>query len=196
MRSLLLAGGRSSRMGADKAMIEVDGQSMICRVVNSLSGAGLEPIRIAVARPSDVEKYGSTFDSDLEIEWVLDGSTHSGPIDALEEALHDPRLGAYSTLQLAPVDSPWVTEELFYSLQEGLDEADSLIMPHDGERAHPLLALIRPELVLKMIEGDRRPLHVQFSETQHSILVEDPLILRNLNTHEDLERNPSRTKKF
>ena len=37
MRSLLLAGGRSSRMGTDKAMIEVDGHSMISRVVKALT---------------------------------------------------------------------------------------------------------------------------------------------------------------
>ena len=59
MRSLLLAGGKSSRMGIDKAMIEVDGHSMISRVVKALTLAGLEPIRIAVANPEDIEKYGS-----------------------------------------------------------------------------------------------------------------------------------------
>ena len=59
MQSLLLAGGKSSRMGIDKAMIEVDGHSMISRVVKALTLAGLEPIRIAVANPEDIEKYGS-----------------------------------------------------------------------------------------------------------------------------------------
>ena len=57
MQSLLLAGGKSSRMGIDKAMIEVDGHSMISRVVKALTLAGLDPIRIAVANPEDIEKY-------------------------------------------------------------------------------------------------------------------------------------------
>ena len=74
-------------------------------------------------------------------------------------------------------------------LEEGLDEGDALIMPHDGERSHPLLALIRTNIVLEMVEGgDRRPLHEQFSEVQHSLLVEDPRMLRNVNNPEDLER--------
>ncbi len=174
-------------MGADKAMIEIDGIPMICRVASALARAGLEPIRIAVARPSDVEKYGSALDGDLDVEWVLDGKTHAGPIDALEEALVDPRVESHGTLQLAPVDSPWVTEGLFFSLQDCMTEGDSLIMPHDGERPHPLLALIRPELVLKIIAGNRRPLHVQFSEARHSILLEDPNVLRNVNSPEDLK---------
>ncbi|MBR79432.1 MAG: hypothetical protein CMA88_01420 [Euryarchaeota archaeon] len=178
-------------MGTDKAMFEIEGISMICRVAGALAGAGLEPIRIAVARPGDVEKYGSVLDSDLEVEWVLDGKTHAGPIDALEEALMDPRLEEQSTLQLAPVDCPWITAGLFSSLREGLAEGDGLIMPHDGERTHPLLALIRPKLVRKMIVGDRRPLHVQFSQTRHSVLQEDPEVLRNVNSPEDLEGNPT-----
>tara|TARA_Y100000588_G_scaffold45478_2_gene42985 strand:- start:1838 stop:2374 length:537 start_codon:yes stop_codon:yes gene_type:complete len=178
-------------MGMDKAMIEVGGNPMICRVADALACAGLEPIRIAVARPGDVEKYGSALDNDLEVEWVLDGKTHAGPVDALEEALMDPRLEGQSTLQLAPVDCPWITEELFSSLREGLAEGDALIMPHDGERPHPLLALIRPELVRKMIVGDRRPLHLQFSQTRHSVLLEDPAVLRNVNSPEDLEGDAS-----
>ncbi len=61
------------------------------------------------------------------------------------------------------------------------------MIPHDGERSHPLLALIRPHIVLEMIEGgDRRPLHEQFSELQHSVLLEDPEMLRNINSPGDL----------
>jgi len=185
MRSLLLAGGRSSRMGIDKAMIEVDGHSMISRVVKALTLAGLEPIRISVANPEDIEKYGSEVGMDTDVEWVLDARTHAGPIDAIEEALLDSGCG--EILQLAAVDYPWVTEELFISLQEGLDDDNALIMPHDGEISHPLLALIRSEDVLGILHSDRRPLREQFAEVKHSILIEEPEILRNVNSPEDLE---------
>ena len=171
-------------MGMDKAMIEVDGHSMISRAVKALTLAGLEPIRIAVADPEDIEKYGIEIGPDAEVEWVLDARTHAGPIDAIEEALLDPGCG--EILQLAAVDYPWVTEELFISLQEGLDDDNALIMPHDGETSHPLLALIRSEEVLEMLHSDRRPLRAQFSETKHSILIEEPGILRNVNSPEDL----------
>ncbi len=187
MRSLLFAGGRSSRMGEDKALVEVDGEAMIARVSRALSEAGLEPIRIAVARPEDVDRYGSVIDESLQIEWVLDGSMYAGPIEALTEALEDPQCEEVQTLQLAPVDVAWVSAELFCSLEVGLGEGDALMIPHDGERSHPLLALIRPHIVLEMIEGgDRRPLHEQFSELQHSVLLEDPEMLRNINSPGDL----------
>jgi molybdopterin-guanine dinucleotide biosynthesis protein A len=173
-------------MGRDKALVEVDGSAMIERVAISLATANLEPIRIAVAQPEDIEEYGSAIGPDLDIEWVLDSMTHAGPIDAIEEALLDPECEG-GVLQLATVDYPWVSSDLFVSLQDGLGSDDSLIMPHDGERGHPLLSLIRTKEVLEIIEGDRRPLRVQFAEVRHSILMEDPAVLLNVNTPADLE---------
>ena len=46
MRSLLLAGGKSSRMGQDKAMIKIEGEYCISRIVNALYSSDNEPIRI------------------------------------------------------------------------------------------------------------------------------------------------------
>ncbi|MEE3277756.1 MAG: NTP transferase domain-containing protein, partial [Candidatus Thermoplasmatota archaeon] len=68
MRSLLLAGGRSSRMGRDKALIEVGGEPCIARVAMALAEAGREPIRIAVAEPEDIERYGSVLDPTIQVE--------------------------------------------------------------------------------------------------------------------------------
>ena len=79
-----------------------------------------------------------------------------------------------------------MTEELFISLQEGLDDDNALIMPHDGEVSHPLLALIRSEDVLRILHSDRRSLRAQFADVKHSILIERPEILRNVNSPEDL----------
>ena len=77
---------------------------------------------------------------------------------------------------------------IFDSLEEALDSADALVMPSDGVWNHPLLALVRPDVVLsRLISGDRRPLHLQFAEMPHSILLEDAGILRNINHPEDLE---------
>ena len=187
MRSLILAGGRSSRMCRDKALIEIDGEACIGRIAMALAEAGREPIRIAVAEPEDVESYGAVIDSQIEVEWVLDAEPHSGPIEALVEAFEDPLVES-ETIQLAPVDVPWVESSLFLSLEDALASSDTLVMPSDGVWNHPLLALVRPELVLsRLVSGDRRPLHLQFAEMPHSILLEDAEMLRNVNQPEDLE---------
>ncbi len=187
MRSLILAGGRSSRMGRDKALIEIEGEACIARIAMALAEAGREPIRIAVAEPEDVESYGAVIDPQIEVEWVLDAEPYSGPIEALVEAFEDP-LVVSETIQLAPVDVPWVESGLFVSLEDALASSDVLVMPSDGVWNHPLLALVRPDLVLsRLVSGDRRPLHLQFAEMPHSILLEDAEMLRNVNQPEDLK---------
>ena len=83
MRSLILAGGRSSRMGVDKALMEIDGVTCINRVAIALAEAGLEPIRVAVASAEHIERYGEQMDESLQVEWVVDSFPHSGPIEAI-----------------------------------------------------------------------------------------------------------------
>ena len=170
----------------DKAMFSIDGETMISRITRKLSEAGLEPIRIAVAREEDVEIYGSSIGDGPDVEWVLDGKMHAGPIEAIEESLENHKCDPDDVIQLAAVDYPWIPSELFSALRDGLRKEDSLIMPHDGKWCHPLFSLIRPNDVFEIIRGDRRPLHIQFTESTHSVLLEDPLLLRNINSHEDL----------
>ena len=185
MRSLLLAGGRSSRMGRDKALIEIGGVACIARVASALAAAGCEPIRIAGAQPEDVERYGLVMPDGLDIEWVLDAFTHAGPIEAVVEALSDPLVSDVDSIQLCPVDVPWVTADLFFELENTLAPGDLLAIPADPQRIHPLLARVRPA-VASTIGDDRRPLHVQFSEMEHSTLLTETAILRNINTPDDL----------
>jgi len=126
-------------------------------------------------------------DPTIQVEWVLDAEPHAGPIEALLEAFEDP-LCESETLQLAPVDVPWISSEVFAGLEATLEEGDALAMPSDGLWAHPLLALVRPDRVVNALRGnDRRPLHIQFTEMPHSLMLEEPLVLRNVNTPEDLE---------
>ena len=73
-------------------------------------------------------------------------------------------------------------------LEDALESSDALVLPSDGVWNHPLLALVRPEAVLsRLVLGDRRPLHLQFAEMPHSILLEDASQLRNVNHPDDLE---------
>ena len=186
MRSLILAGGRSSRMGSDKALIEIDGVCCIARVAMALAQAGCEPIRIAVAQPEDVERYGSVIPDSLDVEWVLDAVTHAGPIEALIEALSDPLVTDVDSVQLCPVDVPWITHDLFLELEKTLGPDDLLAIPADPKYTHPLLSRVRPSLVTH-IGDDRRSLRLQFAELEHSILLTDEGVVRNVNYPSDLD---------
>ncbi len=117
----------------------------------------------------------------------IDAKKYAGPIEAIIESLQDPQCKEIGTLQLCPVDVPWIKSDVFISLEERLEDKDVLIMPHDGERSQPLLALIRPGPVLELLkDGQESPLTEQFSILPHSLLIEDPKLLKNVNQFFDL----------
>ena len=175
-------------MREDKALVEVDGSPMICIIARELAKAGKEPIRIAISSPEKIDEYGKVIDDDIEIEWILDAKKYAGPIEAILESLQDPQCKEIEALQLCTVDVPWIKSDLFVSLEERIEDKDVLIMPHDGNRSQPLLALIRPCSVLELLEGSQKmPLNDLFSSVPHSLLIEDPSVLRNVNRFDDLK---------
>ena len=187
MRSLLLAGGKSRRMGEDKALIEIDGKAMITRVVEALVKAGREPIRIAVATPEKIVDYAAVINYDYNIEWILDSVQHAGPVDAIIENLNDPFCLEQDTIQLATVDVPWITHEVFCSLENSISKDDEVIIPTDGDLLQPLISLIRPRLLLDSLKNwDGSPLHVLFLKIPHSLLMVDHVLIKNVNTEFDL----------
>jgi molybdopterin-guanine dinucleotide biosynthesis protein A len=80
----VLAGGRSSRMGVDKAMVRVGGVMMLERVVRAAMGAGLEVM--VVGRGAAVEGWPA----ELRVKWLEDeGAAFAGPAAGLVRALEE-----------------------------------------------------------------------------------------------------------
>jgi molybdopterin-guanine dinucleotide biosynthesis protein A len=175
-------------MGRDKALILIDGETCISRIVNALEMADKTPIRISVSDTECMEIYNKSINPKIDVEWVLDSQKHAGPIESIIENLRDPVCQKYDLVQLVTVDVPWVTGDFFTSLSDSIEDNDCLIMPTDGKKLHPLLSLIRPKIVLnKLIRGGTEPLYSQFSKLKHSLFLELPEVMKNLNHPEDLE---------
>ena len=51
---LVLAGGRSSRMGEDKAMLRIDGRSLLERAMRALWDAGADKVAISGTRAAGI----------------------------------------------------------------------------------------------------------------------------------------------
>ena len=183
MRSLILAGGKSTRMGSDKCLLQVDGVACIQRVAMTLAEAGLEPIRISVASPEHMERYGRVLDSSLQVEWVGDSNPYAGPIEAILDALTDPFCN--DPLQIAPVDVPWLEMEILIDLERRIGDC-KVAIPVCSGRTHPLLALVRPE-VAGLVGRNRRPLREQFHEMDHVLVEVSEEVVRNVNRPSDLE---------
>jgi len=76
---VVLTGGASSRMGRDKALIEVDGSAMAVRVAAALAAGGCDTV---CCQGGDVEALGA-----LGLVAVPDPTPHAGPLAAIAAAL-------------------------------------------------------------------------------------------------------------
>ena len=75
----VLAGGASTRMGADKAFIEIDGEPMVARAAAALRAAGAEPTLVV---GGDAARLGA-----LGLDAVADRHPGQGPLGGVITAL-------------------------------------------------------------------------------------------------------------
>ncbi|HYU48136.1 MAG TPA: molybdenum cofactor guanylyltransferase [Terriglobales bacterium] len=128
----VLAGGTSSRMGADKAFLEFQGQTLLERAL-ALIGR-VCPSAAIVGDPARFSSYGAV---------VEDVYTGCGPLAGIHAALT--RSYAELNLMLA-VDLPFVSEDLLSYLFSVAEETSAVVtVPRTGKGFQPLCAVYRPE---------------------------------------------------
>ena len=182
----ITAGGRSSRMGQDKAWLRLGGSTMIERVINAL-----KPVATTISIIANKEEY-----KNLGLPVFRDTYAGIGPLEAIRTALAN---SPTRRVLLVGCDLPFVTPELFAFLI-GLEGDQQAIVPvgRDG-RLEPLCALYTTDSlteVTSLIESgerkvarlfDRIPARfVGFDELNH--LKGSSLFFENINTPEELSR--------
>ena len=189
------AGGRSVRMGRDKALVPWDGTTLLDHALARLRAVCAD-VRILCG---PAPRYG-----DRGAMQVLDRVADAGPLGGLEAALAD---AGGRPLLLLGVDLPFVTARLLETLGAFLAGSDAVV-PVVAGRPEPLCAAYGPgclEAVRARLAGGERRMtsfwpDVSVREVRDAELagLGDPaLLFRNLNTPEDLEgpRPSSRDKR-
>lgn len=149
IEGFILVGGRSRRMGADKAGLKLGGRSFIERVAEALDAVAGR-VRVVGARDK-TEMYALTVVQDVFPEWGALGGLHGA-------------LAACRAPWAAVVacDLPFVNGELFLRLASLRQNFDAVVPVQIDGRAQPLCALYRrkpcatraSELIA---QGERRP---------------------------------------
>lgn len=139
---LVLAGGRSSRFGADKACAPFgpEGEALALRALRRLAPLGE---RRALVRAEPLAGLAA------DVTRVADPAPGAGPLQAL--------LAAFAALPAArwftaPCDAPWLEPGIYRELERALDGAPAAFArtPAGDE---PLVAIWTPEALRRLGEG-------------------------------------------
>jgi molybdenum cofactor guanylyltransferase len=129
MAGIILAGGKSSRLGRDKAFEPVGGVPIIERVI---AAAGQTAVKLFIVS-NDPRKFSAYSD---RAELLRDEIPSLGPLGGLYTALlATPDRHNF----LVPCDAPFIQPELLKYLLKTLPGYDAVV-PRSGERAHTTLA--------------------------------------------------------
>ena len=180
--AVILAGGRSSRMGGDdKGLIEFRGKPMIsfaCEVVKEK----VSTILISANRNlSTYKAYGEVIEDNLD--------DYQGPLAGISAAL-----SRCSTpyLLVLPCDSPLVSGEFIDELIAGMERSLSQIcVAHDGQIMHATFAMIKSNMQSSLsdfLASGERKMALWYRQQQIArVDVSDHLeALTNINRMEDL----------
>ncbi len=182
--AFVLAGGKSMRMGADKAFLTLDGCTLLQRA-----------LELARSVTGDVTIVGDAAKFAAFAPVVEDVFRGCGPLAGIHAALRS--LRAELNLTLA-VDVPFVTRELLaFLVTRARNAAASVTVPRIGGGWQPLCAVYRREFAdaaEKALRAGRNKIDTLFTEVQVQTISEQELeavgfsakMFRNLNTLEEL----------
>ena len=184
--AFILAGGRSARMGSDKAFLQLAGRSLLAHALD-LARAVTPDLRI-VGDPEKFAPFATV---------VPDLYPARGPLGGIHAALSN---SATDLNLILAVDLPFLEPRfLHYLLAEAQSASATVTVPAAAGHLHPLCAMYRKQfgvIAERALAAGRNKVDALFSETPLRILDEqelvtagfNPSIFRNLNTPEDWQQ--------
>lgn len=190
---VVLAGGRSSRMGQDKALLELsDGTTLLERQLRRLSS--LLPKVVLSVRDRDYAFLQKRLTACGRVRLLPDETNEVGPLGGIASALGEAAREHFAGILVLPCDMPLITEGLLARLICFWYEAPETLvtaLEESSGRVHPLAAIWRVEalsFVRKALAGGdyslRRAVGTQYWRT----LVLEPqedILLANANTPQE-----------
>jgi len=177
---IILAGGKSSRMGKEKGLLLLDYKSFVQRIAEAL-----QPLVEEIIIVSDHKEYDQ-----FGYKRVEDVFKDAGPIGGLYAGLLSSTTDSNFVISC---DVPLITTALLSKLTDSDEEHFDVIQFRAQDKSMPLIALYKKRCVAvckKQLEtGERRLRKLVASLSTKSIPVDEKeyILVSNINTPEDLK---------
>jgi molybdopterin-guanine dinucleotide biosynthesis protein A len=133
LAAFVLAGGKSSRMGSDKALLEIAGEPLIARTVRLATAAANNNVRVV---------GGAQRFAQLAFDTIEDDSPDLGPLGGIATAL---RASTNEWNLILACDLPYLTQEWleYLAARARKSEADAVVPATRHQNYEPLCAAYR-----------------------------------------------------
>ena len=181
--AVILAGGKSRRMGTCKAELRVGGISMSERIAAQLSG--FDEVRLCIGAHTPPVQSA--------LPCIRDIRPDAGPLGGLHAALS---LTEKAAVFITPCDLPYFSEEIPALLLQHMSESADAIVWRDGSgRLQPLLGVYRTRVLSPLCAQLERGQYrvrdllelIPFEVLDAASLLPDTVFM-NMNTPEDYRR--------
>jgi CTP:molybdopterin cytidylyltransferase MocA len=186
--ALILAGGRSSRMGTLKPLLPLGGRLVIEGVISLFREAGISDIIVVVGYQAEkiiplLENQG--------VRWVLNAQYDRGMFSSIQVGVRNLARDCRAFF-LSPADMPLVRPATLEKLSAACRERkmDAYHPCYGQRRGHPPLiaAALIPSILAFAEPGGLRELLSRREASSLNVDCDDPGILIDLDTPEDYER--------
>jgi CTP:molybdopterin cytidylyltransferase MocA len=190
---VILAAGFSSRMGRDKALLEIPGGDwFLARLVRAFLAAGAGQT-IAVVGPGAVDRIASAVARDrLPVALLVNPDPSRGQLSSLREAIAFTAASRPRGLLVCPVDQPLVSEHTIRRVIESWERTGAPVVrpAHAGRHGHPVLfdASVLGELAAADLQAGARPVVRAHARDVCDVDVDDPGAFDDIDTPDDYRR--------
>jgi len=186
--AVVLAAGKSQRMGRLKQLLPFGDLTVVQTVLQSIRSAGIDDIVVVLGHKAD------------EIESVLPSGVRAVRNDAYEEGMFSSVLAGLNALEagasgmmLVLVDQPQVDPAVFQTVASAYQDTErGIVIPmSEGKRGHPIIIDVsRYAVEIRALDGSRglKPLVRTNTDDTEWVELDDPSILRDMDTPDDYAR--------
>ena len=198
METIILSAGLSSRMGQNKALLEINGKKIINILLEKLLPLSSKIIIVLGSNLQEVETFLRSEDKlDPKIDLVYNKDHLEGMFSSVQCGFRNTSGSENILLQM--IDQPFVSPEIYSQLLKIIDKEHLIFQPASKQKnklkpGHPILFL--NSFKEKVINADKSSNLRNVIKAQNSFrkfyLTEDRSIFMNLNTPEDVIKLASR----